>query len=663
MATDFFGDPYYLYNVGKNDHAYKLLGAHVRPTGSVEFRVWAPKAAGVAVIGDFNGWNEGSLPMYRVGETGIWQAASNSAKAGDKYKFVIYHHDGGKTYKADPMARFSELRPNNASIIVDEFNFTWHDAEFMKNRPQARANNFPLNVYEVHLGSWKKHYNGNFYNYREIAESLTAYLLDMGYNYVELLPVMEHPLDASWGYQVTGFFSPTSRFGTPDDFQYMVDYMHQHGIGVILDWVPAHFPKDDFGLRYFDGTPTYESPDSRMAEQPEWGTMLFDYARYEVRSFLFSSATYWIEEFHIDGLRYDAVSTILYRNYCMPEYVPNIYGGRENLEGIDFLRELNQRITDNYPQVLLIAEEATAWPHITSPTYENGGLGFTYKWDMGWMHDTLDYQELDYIYRYYHHNKITFSMSYGFSERFMLPLSHDEVVHGKRSLIERQPGDYWRKFAGLRTLYAYMMAHPGAKLLFMGGEFAQFIEWRFYEELQWFMLKYEAHRQMQDYVRCLNHIYLDHPALWQVDTNWEGFRWINADDARNTMYSFYRKDERGNVVVVILNEAPIPVRDYCVGVPLPGMYKLILNSDEAKWGGSSYPVRQHLFGDLTEDENSYRCGDEFYTKHQPCNQFDNSLTLDIPPLAAVYLYKEYSKDVAEEVPAKSADQTVRSTED
>lgn len=637
-----YGNPYYLFNTGENDQVYKLLGAQIEAEG-VTFRVWAPKAAFVEVIGDFNDWQPGRFRLSLHQETGIWEGRSSSAKAYQKYKYVIYHQDGSFTYKSDPMARYAELRPQTASVIYPQDAFVWTDAEFRRNRPPARANNFPLNIYEVHLGSWKKHYDGRFYTYRELAHALADYVVEMGYNFVELLPILEHPLDASWGYQVTGFFAPTSRFGTPTDFKYFVNHLHEKGIGVILDWVPAHFPKDEFGLYQFDGTATYEPADARLAEQKEWGTCVFDFGRAEVRSFLFSSAEFWLEEYHLDGLRVDAVSTILYRNYASVEYVPNIYGGRESLEGAAFLRELNRRLEAKFPQALFIAEESTTWPHLTDRT-EEGGIGFSYKWDMGWMHDTLDYMSLDYIYRPYHHHHITFSMSYGFSERFLLPLSHDEVVHGKKSLIDRMPGDYWRKFACLRALYVYMMGHPGGKLLFMGGEFAQFIEWRFYEELQWFMLQYEAHQQMHDFVKTLNHHYLKTPAFWQVDTNWEGFQWLQADDAARSIFSFYRKDEEGNIAVFVINATPATHPDYRVGVPCRGDYHMLLNSDEQVFGGSGFPLRQRLEYVLREGEVHYREGRTLYTNKVAADGYEHSLRFDLPPLSGLIFYHAKRKN-------------------
>lgn len=637
-----FGNPYYLFNIGENEQAYQCLGAHPEPDSGVRFAVWAPHAQAVYVIGDFNAWSYGHA-LQPIGETGIWSLTVASARIGQKYKYAIQGPDGRWVHKADPFAQASELRPHTASVICGPSSFEWTDEAYLARRPLARANNYPINIYEVHAGSWMKHPDGRFYDYRTLAHRLGDYLVEMGYNYVELMPLLEHPLDASWGYQVTGFFAPTARYGSPDDLRYFVNHLHELGIGVILDWVPAHFPKDEAGLYQFDGTPTFESADPRLAQQAQWGTMVFDYAKAEVRSFLYSSAVYWLESFHFDGLRYDAVSTILYHNYGEETYVSNRYGGRENLEGVEFLKSLNQRLATRFPQALLIAEESTTWEGLTKPV-EEGGLGFTLKWDMGWMHDTLDYLSLDYVYRPYHHHELTFSMSYGFSERFVLPLSHDEVVHGKHSLIGRMPGDYWRQFASLRTLFAYMIGHPGGKHLFMGGEFGQFIEWRFYEELEWFLLAYDQHRQLQAWVKTLNHFYLDHPACWQVDTNWEGFRWIQANDRENSVYAFYRRDEAGHTMVFLLNLTPAVHPVYTVGVPAMGRYVVRLNSDAVQWGGSGYPIEG--FALPSEALADHASGDErihpqsdcvFQADEAPSGECPYSITLTLPPLSALVL--------------------------
>lgn len=588
---EYLQEAIYLFNCGKSEKAYQLLGAHPKSSSFV-FRVWAPNAYKVFVVGDFNQWRiDEAYAMQVVENQGIWVLELQQPRMGDKYKYAIFGADGRVQYKIDPFAVRFELRPDNACVLSEFSSFEWTDAEFMASRPLARANNFPLNIYEVHLGSWRRKDDNSFMSYRELAFELGAYLQEMSYTHVELMPIMEHPLDASWGYQLIGFFAPTSRYGEITDFMFLIDYLHSLNIGVILDWVPAHFPKDDFALANYDGSPCFEYADPKLGEQIEWGTKIFDFAKTQVRSFLFSSAFYWLEVFHIDGLRFDAVSTILYRNYAQQDYSPNIFGGRENLEGIDFLKELCSRIELKYPQVLLIAEESTTFPNLTSST-DNNGVGFNYKWDMGWMHDTLDYCAKDYIYRPWHHNMITFSMSYAFSERFVLPLSHDEVVHGKKSLIDKMPGDYWRKFASLRNLYTYMMGHPGAKLLFMGGEFAQFIEWRFYEQLEWFMLEHEYHAKFHNFCKRLNYLYKTYPAFWQIDTNWHGFQWLDCDDAARSCYAFVREDEAHNQLYFILNMTPAPIENYILKVHQDGKYYLLLNTDQAEFGGSSYSVIQ-----------------------------------------------------------------------
>lgn len=619
-------DQAFLFNNGLDYMSYNLLGAFPAPDVEGEsgyrFAVWAPHARQVAIAGTFNEWNVKTHPMERLGTTGIWTGFVPGARDGDLYKYAITTPYGHTELKADPFARWSELRPNTASVLYDPDDYSWHDDSWLDSRPPALSD-FPLNIYEVHLGSWRCHEDGSFLTYREIALELADYVLDMGYNTVELMPISEHPLDASWGYQVTGYYSVTSRFGTPADFKFLIDHLHQKGIRVILDWVPAHFPRDAFGLAKFDGTPLFEYADVRMGEHMEWGTLVFDFSKKEVVSFLVSNAFFWLREFHIDGLRVDAVSSMLYRNYGRTEYVPNVYGGTENIEAIDFLRHLNGTIRAQMPGVLMVAEESTAWPHVTESP-ENGGLGFTHKWNMGWMHDTLDYMGRDYVYRKWHQNQLSFSLMYAFSERFILPFSHDEVVHGKRSLLDRMPGDLWKKFSNLRALYAYYMSHPGGKLMFMGGEFGQFIEWRFYEQLEWFLLEYENHRLMQQFVRTLNHVYLDQPAFWADDHDWSGFEWINADDADNSVYIFARKAlAEDKLVVTVINLTPNPLPHYRFGVPRPGTYKILLNSDSAGFGGSDYD-----------------CGGQngtFTTIAEASHGQEQSLEVQIPPLCGLLL--------------------------
>ena len=478
----------YLFNTGNDYKSYHLLGSHPFTDENQEqgfrFSVWAPHARSVHVIGDFNHWNPDASPMVRIGETGIWSCEIVGALQWDRYKYSIHGADGRLYDKIDPYARHIETRPNDASILYDPDDYIWNDASFLSARKDALTP-APVNIYELHLGSWRKHPDGSFFNYREIAKDLVEYCLEMGYTHIELMPVCEHPLDASWGYQVTGYYAVTSRFGTPADFKFMIDHLHRNGIAVILDWVPAHFPRNIEGLIRFDGSHCYEYPDPRIGEHREWGTYVFNYEKSEVQSFLISNAVFWIDEFHIDGLRVDAVSSMLYRNYCRTDFLPNIYGGTDNIEAVQFLRRLNGIVRQNYPHALMIAEESTSWEKVSHPA-EYGGLGFTHKWNMGWMHDTLDYFSTDYYARVWSHDQLSFSMMYAFSENFVLCLSHDEVVHGKKSLLDKMPGDPWRKFASLRTMFLYMIAHPGAKLMFMGAEFGQYIEWRFYEELEWF---------------------------------------------------------------------------------------------------------------------------------------------------------------------------------
>jgi 1,4-alpha-glucan branching enzyme len=619
-------DQAFLFNNGLDYMSYNLLGAFPAPDVEGEsgyrFAVWAPHARMVAIAGTFNDWNVKAHQMERLGTTGIWTGFVPGATDGDLYKYAITTPYGNIELKADPFARWSELRPNTASVLYDPDDYSWHDQSWLDSRPHALSD-FPLNIYEIHLGSWRCHEDGSFLTYREIAGELADYVLDMGYNTVELMPISEHPLDASWGYQVTGYYSVTSRFGSPADFKYMIDHLHQKGIRVILDWVPAHFPRDAFGLAKFDGTPLYEYADVRMGEHQEWGTLVFDFSKKEVVSFLVSNAFFWLREFHIDGLRVDAVSSMLYRNYGRTEYVPNVYGGTENIEAIDFLRHLNGTIRAQMPGVLMVAEESTAWPHVTESP-ENGGLGFTHKWNMGWMHDTLDYMSRDYVYRKWHQNQLSFSLMYAFSERFILPFSHDEVVHGKRSLLDRMPGDLWKKFANLRTLYIYYMTHPGGKLMFMGGEFGQFIEWRFYEQLEWFLLEYENHRLLQQFVRTLNNLYLKHPAFWADDHDWSGFEWISADDADNSVYIFARKAVAADqLIVTVINLTPNPLPHYRFGVPRAGTYKILLNSDKPDFGGSGYD-----------------CGDRggsFTTIAETSHGQDQSLVVQIPPLCGLVL--------------------------
>ena len=622
-------DEAYLFNRGENFMSYNFLGAHPYKDKTEEgyiFRVWAPNALSVSVIGDFNEWDALANQMFKLGGTGIWEAKIPGVHQWARYKYRVVGADSRIYDKGDPYARHFETRPNNASIVYNPDDYTWGDKEYMKHRPDALAAR-PINIYEMHLGSWRQHPDGNFFTYREIALDLVDYCKKMNYTHIELMPVLEHPLDASWGYQVTGYFAATSRFGTPADFKFMVDMLHQSGIAVLLDWVPAHFPKNLEGLVRFDGTPCYEYADPRIGEHREWGTYVFDYSKNEVISFLISNAVFWIDEFHIDGLRVDAVSSMLYRDYGRQNYIPNKYGGNENLEAVEFFKKLNSTIRSRYPGVMMIAEESTAWPKVSHPV-EDGGLGFTHKWNMGWMHDTLDYFSTDSYARGWHHDEFCFSMMYAFAENYVLSLSHDEVVHGKYSLINKMPGDVWRKFASLRTLFMYQMSHPGAKLNFMGAEFGQFIEWRFYEQLEWFMLDYESHRLLQDYCSKLNRFYIDHGQLWRDDHTWSGFEWIAADDTVNNVFVYARKSPKReeNDIYVALNMVPQPLEEYKIPVYELGTYKIVLNTDDMAFGGSGYPTGVSLDGTFEAIDEPFQ-GKPYHVK------------FNLPPLAGVYFMK------------------------
>jgi len=650
---DFSFEQAFLFNTGSDIMSYNLLGSRKTGTAEMEgfsFSVWAPMARSVSIVGDFNGWDATRNPMERMGRTGIFHGTVPGAEQWQRYKYSIVTGDGETILKADPYAVHSETRPGTSSILYSlDDTFQWNDGMFLQNRdsrPQDdRSKETPLNIYEVHLGSWKQYPDGSFYNYKTLAHELSSYIKEMGYTHIELLPVMEHPLDDSWGYQVTGFFSPTSRFGTPYDFKYFVNHMHEQGIGIILDWVPGHFPKDAFGLARFDGSAAFEYADDRIGEHKEWGTYVFNYSKDEVRSFLLSNAVYWIENYHIDGIRVDAVSSMLYRNYCRTDYLLNVNGGVENLEAVSFLQQLNSTVSSRYPGVMMIAEESTTWPKVTA-SVGDGGLGFTHKWNMGWMHDTLEYFSRDYVFRKWHQSQLSFSLVYAFSENFILPLSHDEIVHGKSSMIAKMPGDDWRKFASLRTLYAYMMAHPGGKLLFMGSEFGQFIEWRFREPLEWFLLEYEHHRKLQSFVKTLNHLYLNQKALWEQNHGWEGFLWNSADDSENCVYIFSRiakpqDSKKGENILVVLNMTPDPKDEYRIGVPDEGDYEVILDTDHVDFGGSGYLLRSHKDGQENGREKGQEKGSlrlpAFRAKKDNWNGFPCSIRIPLPPLAALYL--------------------------
>ena len=587
----------YLFGQATHYDIYKKLGAHpaeIRKKKGILFDVWAPHAAEVYVIGTFNDWNETANPMRRLEPAGIgiFEAFIPKAELGDLYKYLIITPDGRKLYKADPYANYAEVRPGTASRIADIEHFKWTDDKWMDKRKQTEdVYAEPMAIYEVHPGSWMRHpgrEDDGYYSYREMAAALTKYVKGMGYSHVELMGISEYPYDGSWGYQVTGYYAPTSRYGTPEDFVYLVNYLHKHGIGVILDWVPAHFPKDAHGLADFDGCPLYEYADPRMGEHPEWGTKIFDYGKSEVKNFLIGSALMWIEHYHIDGLRVDAVASMLYLDYGKKEgqWIANKYGENKNLEAIEFFRHINTLITGRNHGTVMIAEESTAWTMVTGPA-DKGGLNFTYKWNMGWMHDFLDYMSLDPYFRKNNHHKMTFAMSYNNSEKYILVLSHDEVVHLKKSMWEKMPGDEEDKFRNLKSAYSFMMGHPGKKLLFMGQDFGQLREWSEERELDWYLMEEPRHRQLNEYFRELLHIYRKYPAMYEQDSDWNGFEWINADDADRSIYSFVRKSKNGkNSLLFVCNMTPVARDDYRVGVPKKGTYHLLLNSNEARFGGT-----------------------------------------------------------------------------
>ena len=585
----------YLFGEGTHYEIYKKLGAHPAEYNGeqgVYFAVWAPHAKGVRVVGEFNCWGSDGYPMKRLEPLGIYEAFIPGLREGSMYKYLIETENGDYIYKADPFAFYAEKRPGTASRVADITHFSWHDERWMEKRKTWNGPEEALSIYEVHPGSWKRHPHeedeDGFYNYRELAEELTAYIKEMGYTHVELMGIAEHPYDGSWGYQVTGYFAPTSRYGTPEDFQYMMDYFHKHGIGVILDWVPAHFPKDAHGLANFDGQPLFEHPDSRKGEHPDWGTKIFNYEKSEVRNFLIANALYWLNEYHVDGLRVDAVASMLYLDYGKQDgqWVPNKYGGKENLDAIWLFKHLNSLIRGRNDGAMMIAEESTAWPGVTKDGKDDG-LGFTFKWNMGWMNDFLEYMKLDPYFRKDNHNKMTFAMSYACSENYILVLSHDEVVHLKCSMLNKMPGYPDDKYANLKAGYAFMFGHSGKKLLFMGNEFAQLQEWSEARELDWFLLKEDRHREMQNFVKALLHMYRRYKCLYELDDSWDGFRWINADDSYRSIFSFvrYGKSKRKNLLFVV-NFTPMEYPDYRVGIPKKKKYKLILDGDAEEFGGN-----------------------------------------------------------------------------
>ncbi|TVY11674.1 1,4-alpha-glucan branching protein GlgB [Paenibacillus cremeus] len=581
----------YLFHEGNLFQSYRMLGAHVAEVdgiSGVRFTVWAPHAREVRVVGDFNCWDGTEHPMQRISTWGVWSVFVPEVGEGEFYKYEIVTQTGTLVYKADPYAYWSELKPGTASRVYSLEGYEWADQAWQEQKQQRSIYHSPMNIYEVHMGTWKKKPDGSYYTYRELADELVAYVKDMGYTHIELLPLAEHPYDRSWGYQATGYYSVTSRFGAPKDFMYFVDRCHQEGIGVIMDWVPGHFVKDEHGLREFDGKPLYEYDDPVMAEKPEWGTLTFDFTKPEVVSFLISNALFWMDVYHIDGLRVDAVASLLYLNFGKPkeQWIKNANGGDENLEAIEFLKKLNHTVFGYYPDALMMAEDSSAWPLVTAPVH-SGGLGFNYKWNMGWMNDMLKYMAIDPYFRRGSHNLLTFSFMYTYSENYVLPLSHDEVVHGKKSLLNKMPGDYWQKFAGLRVLLGYMMGHPGKKLLFMGGEFGQYDEWKDLEDLDWEMLGYDSHRSLKQYSRDLNHLYLQEPALWELDHQPEGFTWIDPHDQKQSITTFMRKSNNPDDFLIIVNNfTPVYHPKYRIGVPFAGEYVERFNSDAGVYGGS-----------------------------------------------------------------------------
>ena len=610
-------DFYNNFSSGITSEAYRYLGSFEK-NGSVTFRVWAPGASEVSVAGDFNGWNNEANPMKQCGN-GIWEAKIKGAKKFDSYKYAITGPDGMTVLKSDPYARHFETAPANASKIY-ESEYVWSDSAWIESQKNKNIYESPVNIYEVHAGSWKRFSDGNTYDYVTLANELSKYLKKMNYTHVELMPVTEYPFEGSWGYQVSGYFAPTSRYGSPDDFKKFVDIMHRSGIGVILDWVPAHFPRDGFGLYRFDGTPCYEYADPRKGEHKEWGTVVFDYGKPQVRNFLISSAVYWVKEYHADGLRVDAVASMLYLDYGRQngEWIPNSYGGKENLEAVAFLKDMNTAVFAANPSVMMIAEESTAWPLVTKPP-QDGGLGFNFKWNMGWMNDMLRYMSLDPYFRKDNHDCLTFSFFYAFSENFIMPISHDEVVHGKCSMIEKIPGEYGMKFASLRAFYAYMTAHPGKKLLFMGQEFAQFTEWNYQKELDWMLLDYDMHKRMQQYVAELNKFYLKNPEFWEIDYSWDGFNWISNDDNTQSIIAFRRIDKSGNEIITVCNFVPVARENYRIGVPKKGSYRRIFCSDSVNYGG-------------TTEETAVSVKSE----KVPMHGYDNSISISIPAMSVSF---------------------------
>ena len=638
----------YLFHQGTNMRAYEYMGVHRVPGESDLFsaRVWAPHALAVSIIGEFNGWDENATRLHKINDEGMWECYFSGINIYDNYKFAVTSLNGKTVAKCDPYAFHSETRPANASKYYELDGYKWGDSKWMKAKENVNVYNSPMNIYEVHAGSWKMHEDGNPYSYKDLANELVPYVKDMGYTHIELMPLSEYPFDGSWGYQVTGYFAATSRYGTPHDLMNLIDECHKNGIGVILDWVPAHFPKDEHGLSMFDGEACYEYENPMKGEHKQWGTKVFDFGRNEVISFLSSSAAFWLDKYHVDGLRVDAVASMLYLDYGREtgQWIPNKNGGNENLEAVEFLRNLNSGIFRDFPGVLMVAEESTAWPLVTKPT-DVGGLGFNFKWNMGWMNDALRYFSLDGLSRKFNHNLLTFSFFYAFSENFILPVSHDEVVHGKCSLISKMPGEYDDKFRGLRSFLGYMMTHPGKKLTFMGQEFGQFIEWKYDSGLDWLLLDYDKHQKLKNYVKTLNNLYLKNPALWEIDYSWEGFTWLVSDDNTNSVLAFARTDKKGETLVCVCNLTPVDRDIYSFGVPGPGTYEVILNSDDAEFGGTGSGTKTKVT-----------------SKKVGMHGFEDSITLSLPGFSCMILKYKPRKPRAkkEAAPKKAPTETKKS---